>query len=165
MRQILPFNIIAFSKVLSANGLAVEAVLRETLCNGWAGGEEAKADSRQQLVAAMGHALFAGGKRFRPFLLKSCAEMCTGSPNAGEAGGDPLLAGAAVECLHTYSLVHDDLPAMDDDDVRRGQPSVHKAFDEATAILAGDALMTLAFEILARPGVHPDPAVRLEMIG
>ncbi len=165
MRQILPFNITAFSKVLSANGLAVEAVLRETLCGGWARGEAAKADSRQRLVAAMGHALFAGGKRFRPFLLKSCAELCARWSNAGETGGDPLLAGAAVECLHTYSLVHDDLPAMDDDDMRRGQPSVHKAFDEATAILAGDALMTLAFEILVQPGVHPDPAVRLEMIG
>ena len=71
-----------------------------------------------------------------------------------------LNAGAALECIHCYSLVHDDLPAMDDDDMRRGRPTVHKAFDEATAILAGDALLTLAFEILADPVTHPDPAIR-----
>jgi farnesyl diphosphate synthase len=71
-----------------------------------------------------------------------------------------LNAGAALECIHCYSLVHDDLPAMDDDDMRRGRPTVHKAFDEATAILAGDALLTLAFEILADPATHPDPATR-----
>ena len=75
-----------------------------------------------------------------------------------------VLAGAAVECLHSYSLVHDDLPCMDDDDLRRGAPTVHKAFDEATAILAGDALQTLAFDVLARPELHPDAGVRIELV-
>ena len=71
---------------------------------------------------------------------------------------------AAIECVHTYSLIHDDLPAMDDDDMRRGQPSVHKKFDEATAILAGDALLTLGFEILSDPKTHPDAEIRCELM-
>ena len=75
-----------------------------------------------------------------------------------------LLAGAALECVHCYSLVHDDLPAMDNDDLRRGQPTAHKKYDEATAILAGDGLLTFAFDILARPETHPDPAVRIELV-
>ena len=74
------------------------------------------------------------------------------------------MAGAALECVHCYSLVHDDLPAMDNDDLRRGQPTAHKAFDEATAILAGDGLLTFAFDILSRPQTHPDPAVRIELV-
>jgi farnesyl diphosphate synthase len=74
------------------------------------------------------------------------------------------MAGAALECVHCYSLVHDDLPAMDNDDLRRGQPTVHRAFDDATAILAGDALLTLAFDILAREETHPNPAVRVELV-
>ena len=98
-----------------------------------------------RLAEAMRYSVFAGGKRFRPLLVLLASELC---------GGDEAVAMApacAVEMVHAYSLIHDDLPAMDDDDFRRGRPSCHKAFDEATAILAGDALLTLAFEILARP--------------
>jgi farnesyl diphosphate synthase len=83
---------------------------------------------------------------------------------AGAAGQGPLLAGCALECLHCYSLVHDDLPSMDNDDLRRGQPTVHKKFDEATAILAGDGLLTLAFDILARQEVHASPDVRIALV-
>lgn len=98
-----------------------------------------------RLVAAMRHALFAGGKRMRPFLVVEAARLF------GVENEAPLRVGAALEAVHCYSLVHDDLPAMDDDDLRRGQPTVHRAYDEATAILAGDALLTLAFSILATP--------------
>ena len=87
------------------------------------------------------------------------ARPCSASPRK-----HALMAGAALECVHCYSLVHDDLPAMDNDDLRRGQPTVHKAFDDATAILAGDGLLTLAFDILARAETHPDPAVRVELV-
>ena len=107
---------------------------------------------------AMAHALLGGGKRFRPFLTIEAARLFGGD----EAGA--VATGAAIECLHTYSLVHDDLPAMDDDDLRRGRPTVHKAFDEATAILAGDGLLTLAFEALADPAVHPDAEVRIALV-
>src|SRR3974377_82743 len=102
-----------------------------------------------RLVAWMRHAALGGGKRLRPFLVVESAAL------AGATGQGPLLAGCALECLHCYSLGHDDLPSMDNDAPRRGQPTVHKAFDEATAILAGDGLLTLAFDILARPEVHP----------
>ena len=98
-----------------------------------------------RLGEAMRYATLGGGKRFRPFLVVETAALF-GVPQA-----KALDAAAAVECIHCYSLVHDDLPAMDDDDLRRGRPTVHKAFDEATAILAGDALLTFAFEILGRP--------------
>jgi farnesyl diphosphate synthase len=107
-----------------------------------------------RLNNAMRYAVLGGGKRLRPFLVLESARLC------GLADEAALNAGAALECVHCYSLAHDDLPAMDDDDLRRGRPTVHKAFDEATAILAGDALLTLAFEILAAPSTHPDPAVR-----
>ena len=96
-----------------------------------------------QVIEAMQYAILAGGKRLRPFLVVRSAELFSVSRSYANR------VAAAVECIHTYSLIHDDLPAMDDDDVRRGQPSVHKKFDEATAILAGDALLTLAFEILS----------------
>ena len=99
-----------------------------------------------------------GGKRFRPFLVVAAADLFD-VPRS-----QALTAGAALECVHCYSLVHDDLPAMDDDDLRRGQPTVHKAFDEGTAILAGDALLTLAFEILAATATHADPGVRAELV-
>ena len=112
----------------------------------------------QRLMAAMRHAALNGGKRFRPFLLYASYRACSGKH------GDPLLAGIALECVHCYSLVHDDLPAMDNDDLRRGQPTVHRAYDEATAILAGDALLTYAFDLLAQDQVHPDPAVRLALL-
>jgi farnesyl diphosphate synthase len=94
-----------------------------------------------------------------------CARSCWWRPPRCSAPRDgALLAGAALECLHCYSLVHDDLPAMDDDDLRRGRPTVHKAFDQATAILAGDALLTIAFDAMSRAEVHPDPAVRIALV-
>ena len=106
----------------------------------------------------MRYSSLGGGKRFRPFLVVECAALFdVPRPQA-------LMAGAALECVHCYSLVHDDLPAMDNDDLRRGQPTAHKAFDEATAILAGDGLLTFAFDILSRPQTHPDPAVRIELV-
>jgi farnesyl diphosphate synthase len=111
-----------------------------------------------RLARAIRHAAGGGGKRFRPFLVVESAALFGLSPAAA------LPAASAVECVHCYSLVHDDLPAMDNDELRRGQPSVWKAFDEWTAILAGDALLTAAFGILARPQTHGDPAVRLELI-
>lgn len=95
------------------------------------------------LHRAMRYSLFAGGKRLRPVLVLASAEACGGSDSAA------LPAACAVECIHTYSLIHDDLPCMDDDDLRRGMPTCHKVFGEAVAVLAGDALLTLAFEILA----------------
>ena len=98
-----------------------------------------------RLAEAMRYSVFAGGKRFRPMLVLAACELCGGEQRMA------LPPACAVELVHTYSLIHDDLPAMDDDDFRRGRPSCHKAFDEATAILAGDALLTLAFEIVARP--------------
>jgi farnesyl diphosphate synthase len=107
-----------------------------------------------RLLAAMQHAVLGGGKRLRPFLLVESAGLF-GADRSGA-----LLAGCALELVHCYSLVHDDLPAMDDDDLRRGRPTVHKAFDEATAILAGDALLTLAFDVMARQEVHRDAHVR-----
>ena len=102
----------------------------------------------RRLLAAMRHAVLGGGKRLRAFLLIETCRMLGGDPVAAER------AGVAIELLHAYSLVHDDLPAMDDDDLRRGRPTVHRAFDEATAMLAGDALQTLAFETLADPATH-----------
>ena len=102
----------------------------------------------------MRHGVLGGGKRLRPFLTIETARAL------GFAGVEPRRAGAAIECVHGYSLIHDDLPAMDDDDLRRGRPTVHRAYDEATAILAGDALLTLAFEVMADPATHPDGDAR-----
>jgi len=107
---------------------------------------------------AMRYAVFAGGKRLRPFLVLESAALF-GAPASGA-----LRVAAAIEALHTYSLVHDDLPAMDDDDLRRGKPTAHRQFDEATAILAGDGLLTLAFELLADPATHPSGEVRAELV-
>ena len=117
---------------------------------------EAGLAGERELAAAMRHAAL-GGKRLRGFLAVEAAALFT--PGPGDAGR----VGAAMECLHAYSLVHDDLPCMDDDDLRRGQPTVHRKWDEATAVLAGDALQTLAFEILADPETHPDGAVRARL--
>ena len=111
-----------------------------------------------RLIEAMRYSSLNGGKRFRPFLVvESAALFEVPRQNA-------LMAGAALECVHCYSLVHDDLPAMDNDDLRRGQPTAHKAFDEATAILAGDGLLTFAFDILSRHETHADPGVRIELV-
>ena len=115
-------------------------------------------DPRADLYHAMRHAAIGGGKRLRPLLLCATADLFgVARDRSGEVA-------TAVEAIHVYSLIHDDLPAMDDDDLRRGKPTVHKAYDEATAILAGDCLHALAFEILADPDTHPDPFVRAELV-
>ncbi|MGH6865094.1 MAG: polyprenyl synthetase family protein [Methyloceanibacter sp.] len=111
-----------------------------------------------ELAEAMRYAALGGGKRLRPFLLIKSAELF------GVDEASALDAACALECVHCYSLVHDDLPAMDDDAVRRGRPTLHVAFDEATAILAGDALLTLAFETLSAPATHEDAAIRAELV-
>jgi len=112
----------------------------------------------KQLHEAMRYAALAGGKRLRPFLTVTAANIF------GVSQDSALQTAAAIEFIHTYSLVHDDLPAMDDDDMRRGQPSCHIKFDEATAILAGDALLTFAFEVLADNSTNSNPSVRSELI-
>ncbi|MEE9295001.1 MAG: farnesyl diphosphate synthase [Phycisphaerae bacterium] len=117
---------------------------------------EDAADVPAALVEAMRYTALAGGKRLRPYLVTRCCVLCGGSDE------DAAPAAAAVECVHTFSLVHDDLPAMDDDDFRRGLPAAHKQFGEATAILAGDALLTLAFELIAEH--TPDPARSAVMV-
>ncbi|MBZ9892824.1 MULTISPECIES: polyprenyl synthetase family protein [unclassified Mesorhizobium] len=130
----------AFETALVARAAAVETLLRRLLDDRALTGEIARPE---RLMAAMRHGVLNGGKRLRPFLVMESAALFSAD---GEAA---LRVAAALECVHCYSLIHDDLPAMDDDDLRRGQPTVHRAFDEATAILAGDALLTLAFDILA----------------
>ncbi len=144
-----------FANRLGAVAADIEALLDRLLSAEPAAGEIARP---ARLLAAMRHAVLGGGKRLRPFLLVEVATLF------GAARARALLAGAALECLHGYSLVHDDLPAMDDDDLRRGRPAAHKAFDEATAILAGDALLTLAFDVMARADVHPDAEVRIALV-
>ncbi|HZF42626.1 MAG TPA: farnesyl diphosphate synthase [Sphingomonadaceae bacterium] len=116
-------------------------------------------DGRRRLYEAMRHAAIGGGKRMRPLLVSAaCALFNVARDRA-------LRVGLAVECIHVYSLIHDDMPCMDDDDLRRGKPTVHVAFDEATAVLAGDCLHALAFEILADEATNEDPFVRAELIG
>lgn len=115
-------------------------------------------DPRARLYEAMRYATIGGGKRLRPLLVAaSCALFHVDRDRA-------LRVGLAVECIHVYSLVHDDLPCMDDDDLRRGKPTLHKAYGECTAILAGDSLHALAFELLAGEATHEDPFVRAELI-
>jgi geranylgeranyl pyrophosphate synthase len=111
-----------------------------------------------RLGTAMRYAVVSGGKRFRAALVVAVAEL------VGASYQHALRVGAAIECVHAQSLVHDDLPCMDDDDTRRGKPALHKAFDEATAVLAGDALLALAFEILGDKATHPDSAVRIRLV-
>jgi farnesyl diphosphate synthase len=136
--------------VLAARASLIEAML-DRLIPSVTGGEA-------RLIEAMRYATLGGGKRLRGFLLTETASLF----DVPEEG--PLRAAASVEMLHAYSLIHDDLPAMDDDDLRRGQPSTHVRFDEATAILAGDALQTLAFETIADARTHPDAAVRIDLV-
>jgi farnesyl diphosphate synthase len=109
-------------------------------------------------MESMRYATLGGGKRFRPFLVVESAALFAVPRERS------LMAAAALECVHCYSLAHDDLPAMDNDDLRRGRPTTHKAFDEATAILAGDGLLTFAFDILSRPDTHADAEVRLKLV-
>jgi farnesyl diphosphate synthase len=115
-------------------------------------------DPRARLYEAMRYAAIGGGKRLRPLLVVAASALYHNSRERA------VRVGAAVECIHVYSLIHDDLPAMDDDDLRRGKPTLHKACGEAAAILAGDALHALAFEILADESTHEDPFVRAELI-
>jgi len=139
----------------AACAAAVEEVLDRLLGIETPAGEIARPE---RLIEGMRYAALGGGKRLRPFLLVESAALL------GCAGPGVLRAAAALEMVHCYSLVHDDLPAMDDDAMRRGRPTLHKVQDEAAAILAGDALLTLAFDIMADPQTHPDPAVRIELV-
>ncbi|MBN8812043.1 MULTISPECIES: polyprenyl synthetase family protein [unclassified Sphingomonas] len=116
-------------------------------------------DPREGLYRAMRHAAIGGGKRLRPLLVSATAQLF------GVDRTCIARTALALECIHVYSLIHDDLPAMDDDDMRRGKPTVHREFDEATAILAGDCLHALAFEVIADERTHPDPFVRIELSG
>lgn len=140
---------------LSETAEAIEALLERLLQAQPEAGEIARPG---RLLEAMRHAALGGGKRLRPFLTVESARLF------GADSAQALRAGAAVELLHCYSLVHDDLPPMDDDDLRRGRPTVHKAFDEATAILAGDALQALAFAVLADPATHGSGEVRARLV-
>jgi farnesyl diphosphate synthase len=145
----------AFTSELARVAAQTEALLGDLLGTGRVEGEIARPE---RLREAMRYASLGGGKRIRPFLLVASADLFD------VPRGRSLLAGAALECVHGYSLVHDDLPAMDNDDLRRGRPTAHKAFDEATAILAGDGLLTLAFDLLSRPEVHPAASARIALI-
>ena len=135
---------------MRATGEAIEAELDRLL--------PPEEGAQARLHAAMRYAVLGGGKRLRPFLVVAAAELFDVPPARA------LRVGAAIEMVHGYSLVHDDLPAMDDAGLRRGRPSCHREFDEATAILAGDALQSLAFEVLAGEPTHPDPAVRCHLV-
>jgi len=144
-----------FNARLDACARDIDALLTRLL------GEQPESDEiarPKRLIEAMRYAALAGGKKLRPFLMIEAARLFDVPPARA------LMAGAALECVHCYSLAHDDLPAMDDDDLRRGRPSLHRAFDEATAILAGDALLTFAFDLLARDETHPDPAIRIALV-
>jgi len=136
----------ALSRVANVVEAALEALLPQPE------GAEAR------LADAMRYATLGGGKRLRAFLVMECAALFAVSETCAAR------VAASIKMLHAYSLVHDDLPAMDDDDLRRGKPSTHKAFDEATAILAGDALQARAFEVLAEPDTHSDPQARCELV-
>jgi len=144
-----------FTARLDAVAAEIDALLDELLSEKREHGEIARP---ARLLEAMRYAVLSGGKRLRPLLvLETSALFGVVRPRA-------MLVSAALECVHCYSLVHDDLPAMDNDDLRRGQPTTHKAFDEATAILAGDALLTFAFDLMARDAVHPNGSVRLALV-
>ena len=140
----------SFRDHLARSARAVEAELSRVL--------PAPSGHQSVIMEAVRYAALGGGKRLRPFLVIETARLLGGDAH------NALTVGCALECLHVYSLVHDDLPCMDDDDLRRGKPTVHRAFDEATAVLAGDALLTFAFERLAHEDAHPDPAVRARLV-
>ena len=145
----------AFLAELDVAAKEIESLLEKLLSADPIAGELGRPT---RLLEAMRYSSLGGGKRFRPFLVVESAGLF-GVPRTRA-----LMAGAALECVHCYSLVHDDLPAMDNDDLRRGQPTAHRAFDEATAILSGDGLLTLAFDILSRTDTHPDAGVRVELV-
>lgn len=119
----------------------------------------ARHDPESRLIEAVRYATLSGGKRIRPFLVMSSSALF------GVSQAFALRVAAAIEMVHCYSLIHDDLPAMDNDDLRRGLPTCHVKFGEATAILAGDALLARAFEVLAEPATHSDPRVRSDLVG
>lgn len=137
-----------FETALQDAATATDAMLEQLLSQ----------SASPRLLSAMRYAALGAGKRLRPFLVFESARLFD-VPQV-----QALRVGAALECVHCYSLVHDDLPAMDDDDLRRGKPTAHKKFDEATAILAGDSLLTLAFEILANDETHPNTAIRSRLV-
>lgn len=145
----------AFEKSLSAHAEIVEARLTVLLDGTPRPAEVARP---RQLIEAMHYGALNGGKRLRPYLVMQATRLFGGSDEAA------LQVGCALECLHSYSLVHDDLPAMDDDDLRRGKPTVHKKYDEATAILAGDGLLTHAFDIIASPETPLPDAAKVALV-
>jgi farnesyl diphosphate synthase len=147
MDELLPSNLQMANKVISLHGREEDS---DT------GPAEIRGETK--VMEAMRYSALAGGKRLRPFLTVESANLFGVNPDAA------MMTAAAIEFVHTYSLVHDDLPAMDNDDFRRGKPSCHKQFGEAAAILAGDALLTYAFEVLSHPSVHADANVRCELI-
>jgi len=155
MKQAISVQETVFQTALSATGAKIDALLDLLLSETLQSGETARPET---LLAAMRYGVLGGGKRLRPFLLIESAKLCGADVDTAH------LAGAALELVHCYSLVHDDLPAMDNDDLRRGRPTVHKVYDDGMAILAGDALLTLAFDVMARPNIHADPAIRLELV-
>jgi farnesyl diphosphate synthase len=150
-----PASSAAFAARLDAIARDVESLLDRLLASG---AEAIEISRPRRLLDAMRYGSLGGGKRLRPFLVVESAALF------GVPLGNALMAGAALECIHCYSLIHDDLPAMDNDDLRRGRPTVHRAFDDATAILAGDGLLTFAFDILSRPETSADPAVRIRLV-
>jgi farnesyl diphosphate synthase len=145
----------AFMHALDAAAEDTERLLGTLLAPQPADGEIARP---QRVIDAMRYSALGGGKRLRPFLVVESAALF------GVPRERALMAGAALECVHCYSLAHDDLPAMDNDDLRRGRPTLHRAYDDATAILAGDALLTFAFDILSRTETHPAPAIRIALV-
>ena len=142
-----------FQEQLQRDAAACESVLQQLIA-------ETKGPANR-LLEAVQYAVFNGGKRMRAALVLGASRMARGDAAATKGA---LRTAAAIECLHAYSLVHDDLPAMDDADMRRGKPSCHKVFGDATAILAGDALQTMAFEILAGAATHDDAAIRIRLV-
>ncbi|MGY3620005.1 polyprenyl synthetase family protein [Bradyrhizobium sp. USDA 10063] len=143
-----------FAKRLDQTADDTEALLAKLLADTV---EQDEIVRPKRLIEAMRYSSLGGGKRLRPFLVVESAAVF-GVPRAAA-----LMAGAALECIHCYSLIHDDLPAMDNSDLRRGRPTLHKAYDDATAILAGDALLTIAFDIITRDEIHRDAGVRLAL--
>jgi farnesyl diphosphate synthase len=144
----------AFAARLAESQAGIERELETLLSLELKPGEPARP---KRLIKAMRYATLGGGKRLRPFLTVETARAL------GRTDNGPMRAGAAIECIHAYSLIHDDLPSMDDDDLRRGRPTAHRAFDEATAILAGDGLQALAFEILADPAPDASADMRVAL--
>ncbi len=144
-----------FADQMKSDAKAVETLLERLLLPGPLPGEKQRP---ARLLAAMRHGVLNGGKRIRPALVMESAALSGGDPRAA------VRVAAALECIHCYSLIHDDLPCMDDDDMRRGLPTVHKAYDEATAILAGDALLTLAFDIVASPETPVHAKTKLDLV-